>query len=253
MVEVIEEGDVYFLYRPRVVGAEEEVEPESVEDIQRFFMVLSPHGKRMYRLVVLGRKRLPDMLHGGEKYWAFVDRVERDPTALRDDLEGGTYRTKTRGTREVPPARAAGEGVYGIVRHDGHAHFAYVLELPKHPREVQDELNINDEASYVISVKNPGKPSPKRAGLRAGQKAALPKSLMEKFRNRRFADPDPPELLDYAGTEFVLIGASDDVKKALGTEFGAEDESAASAEIFTDLRLRRSRNPVKPLFEGHWE
>ncbi|MGE0080530.1 MAG: hypothetical protein AB7U81_04475 [Thiohalomonadaceae bacterium] len=252
MVEVLEEGDVYFLYRPRVVGADEEAHPEGVEDIQRFFMVLSPHGKRLYRLVVLGRKRLPAVKRGGEKYWAFVDRVEHDPKALREDLEGGEYATRTRGEREVPPARAAGEGVYGIVRHDGHAHFVYVLELPKQPREVQDELNISDEASYVISVKNPSKPSPRRTGLRPSQKAALPKSLMSRFRNRRFADP-APELLDYAGTEFVLIGAGEDVKKELGTRFGAEDESAGSAEIFTDLRLRKSRNPVKPLFEGRWE
>jgi len=252
MLDVIEEGDVYFLYRPRVVGADERAQPSGVDDIQRFFMVLSPRGKRPYRLIVLGRKRLPEVTRGGGKYWAFVDRVERDPVQLRAELEGGEYDTRTRSTRKVPPARAAGEGVYGIVRHDGHTHFAYVLELPKRPGEVQGDLNIEPQASYVISVKNPAKSSPRRTGLRPSQKATLPKSLRARFRGRRFADPDPPELLDHAGTELLLIAATEDVKRELGVDFGAENETAAGAEIFTDLQLRKSRNPVQPLFEGRW-
>jgi hypothetical protein len=252
MLEVIEEGDVYFLYRPRVVGVDERARPQGVDDIQRFFMVLSPRGKRLYRLIVLGRKRLPEVTRGGGKYWAFVDRVEHDPVQLRAELEGGEYQTRTRGTRRVPPARAAGEGVYGIVRHDGHTHFAYVLELPRRPGEVQDDLNIEPQASYVISVKNPAKSSPRGSASRSPQKATLPKALHDRFRDRRFADPDPPQLLDYAGTEFLLIGATEDVEDELGMGFGAEDETAAGAEIFTDLRLRKSRNPVQPLFEGRW-
>lgn len=36
--EIVEKGDIYFAYRPRV----EEDEAEGLGDIQRFFMVLKP-------------------------------------------------------------------------------------------------------------------------------------------------------------------------------------------------------------------
>ena len=53
--EIVEKGDLYFAYRPRV----EENEAEGREDVQRFFMVLKPQGGP-FRVAVLGRKRLPD-------------------------------------------------------------------------------------------------------------------------------------------------------------------------------------------------
>jgi hypothetical protein len=246
---VIEQGNVYFLYRPKVDTGE----AESVDYVQRLYMVLSPHGKARYRLIVLGRKRLPEIQGGGQRYWGFVDKVAKDPKALRTELEEQHYRTKTRGERSVPAARPAGEGVYALVRHGGHAHLAYALELPQRPGEVQEELNIEEEASYIVSVKNPEQPSPRGAGLGKAQKADFPKHLQERFAGRRFIDPDPPELLDHEGAEIVLIGARDDPREELGVELDPQDEDLASAEMFSDLRLRKSQHPVKPLVEGEWE
>jgi hypothetical protein len=246
---VIEQGNVYFLYRPKV----ETDEVEGLDDVQRLYMVLSPHGKARYRLIVLGRKRLPEIEGGGQRYWGFVDNVAKDPKDLRAELEEQHYRTKTRGERSVPAARPAGEGVYALVRHDGHAHLAYALELPERPGEVQEELNIEEEASYIITVKNPAQPSPRGAGLGKGRKAKFPQHLKKHFAGRRFIDPDPPELLDYEGAELVLIGAREDPEEELGFSLDAQDEDLASAEIFSDLRLRKSQHPVKPLIEGEWE
>jgi hypothetical protein len=254
MVDVIERGDLYFFYRPKVRGEGETQEVHGPEEVQRFYMVMSPHGKGVYWLLVLGRKHLPKLHDGGERLWGFVDRVEKEATTLRDELQHHRYRTKTRGVRELPAARPAGEGVYGLVRHDRHTHFAYVLELPSEPGEVQREFNIESEGGYVISVKSPTKPSPRGAGLPTEEKAKISaKKVNERFRGRRFAEPDPPDLLDHAGVEFVLVGAEENVEGELGIDLKAESENAATAEIFSDLRLRRSGTAVRPLFEGKWQ
>ena len=55
--EVLERGDIFFLYRPRV----EEEHPSSLADVQRFFIVLRPEGGKKLRLLAVGRKRLPDV------------------------------------------------------------------------------------------------------------------------------------------------------------------------------------------------
>jgi len=45
-------------------------------------------------------------------------------------------------------------GVYEIVNRDGRkTSFAYKLEIPREPGEVQQELQIKKEASYTLSIK----------------------------------------------------------------------------------------------------
>jgi hypothetical protein len=251
MSDVIERGDLYFLYRPKVRPEGKEDSVEGSGDVQRLFMVMHPQGRKQYRLAVLGRKHLPDIARG-ERLWGFIDRVERDVRRLQREFAPESYGTKTRGRRERPAARPAGEGVYTLVRHARHTHFAYVLELPKAPGEVQREFNIDAEGSYIISVKNPLKPSPRRAGLPREEKAALPQSQQARFRGRRFIDPDPPDLLDHAGTEFMLIGARANPEEELDVDLGAEEENAASSEILRDLHLRHGGTPLEPLFKGEW-
>src|SRR5438105_4516667 len=148
MVDVLERGDIFFVYRPRV----QQESAESLEDVQRSYMVLSPEGKQRHRLIVLGQKRLPEIREGGHRVWGYVDMVERDPRKLEDELDRQTYTTKTRGERTRPEARPAGEGVYAIVRHNDHTHLTYELELPRQPGEVQEELAIEPEGSYIISI-----------------------------------------------------------------------------------------------------
>jgi hypothetical protein len=126
---VVEEGDVFFFYRPRV----DTDEVDDLGDVQRFFLVLEPDRDRRYRRIVVARKRLADPRRH-EREWAFVAEVADDPAELRDEVEGGAYETRARDVRVQPPARPAGEGRYAIVEHDGHAHLAYVLELPRGAR-----------------------------------------------------------------------------------------------------------------------
>lgn len=245
--EVLETGNIYFLYRPRI----QEEQPEGMEDIQRFYVVLKPEGGKNYRLMVLGRKRMPE-IGGHERNWGFVNRVTGSAKEIEQELGPAAYETKTRGKRELPAARPAGEGVYAFVQKGRSMHLAYALELPEKPREAQEELNIAPEGSLVLSVKNPEKGSPRAAGLKEEQKADYPKSLQREFGGRRFA-PTDPRLLDYEGAEFIMIGAREDVTEDLAVELRPEDESEGSADVFRQLHLKKSQHPVEPLFSGHWQ
>jgi hypothetical protein len=247
-VEVLERGGIYFAFRPRVdVGS-----PAGIDDVQRFYMILSPREEKRYRLIVFGQKKLPAVEDGGERYWAFVEKVSRKADAITAELVAETHETKTRGERTRPAARPVGEGVYALVRHGDHTHLAYVLELPSTLQDVQRALNIREEASYVISVKNPDQPSPRGVGLGEHQEADFPKRLQDRFKNRRFISVDRPEFLNYEGAELLFIGAAGDVSAELGIELDAEHETADTAEVFTDLRLDRAQHPTTPLLTGEW-
>jgi hypothetical protein len=250
MVDVLERGHIYFFYRPRVDADA----AKSLDDVRRFYIVLSARRRaRVYRLIIVGEKRLPSVDgEGDRKSWGFVEKVASRAEAIEDELDPETYETKTRGTRHPPAARPAGEGVYAIVRHEDHTHLAHVLELPRKPGSVQRALNIPDEGSYVVSVKNPEAPSPPGLGLDESRKARFPKALLERFGGRRFISVDPPELLDYEGAEILLIGARKDVHAELGIDLQPQHESEASAAIFRDLKIERSLHPIAPLLSGKW-
>ncbi len=72
---LVEEGRVYFLYRPRVNVDH----PTGVEDIQRFFMILAPTSrpKAPFRLLIIGKKRLP-IADKHERFFGFVEATAGD-------------------------------------------------------------------------------------------------------------------------------------------------------------------------------
>jgi hypothetical protein len=248
-VQVLERGNIYFFYRPRV-GLQAAAGPA---DVQRLYVILSPRGKRSYRLVIVAEKRLPAVTgEGDRRSWGFVETVASRAEEVEDELDPKAYETRTRGERQRPAARPAGEGIYAIVRHGDHTHLAYALELPVKPGEVQRAFNILEEASYIISVKNPEAPSPPGTGLDERRRAHFPAELRERFKGRRFIAVDPPDFLDYEGAEILLIGASPDVEEELGLRLNPERETEATAEIFNDLRIEKSVHPLAPLFKGKW-
>jgi hypothetical protein len=250
--EVLEEGDIYFLYRPKVrpEGEDEEVAAEGLGDVENFYLVLKPKGGP-FRLINIGRKRLPE-LEGHERNWGFVEMITRSGKDVEEELRRETYDTRTRGERVRPAARPAGEGVYAMVREGRKTHLAWALELPEKPGPVQKTFNIPPEASLAISIKNPETGGgPRGAQLSEDQKAHYPKSLQKEFRDRKFATEDP-HLLDYEGAEIIFIGARRNPEKAYHIDLEPEDESERSAEIFKQLRFAKSRHPVEPLLKGEW-
>jgi hypothetical protein len=193
-------------------GEKEEAAAEDLGDVQNFYVVLKPQGGR-FRLINIGRKRLPDIA-GHERNWAFVDMVADSGKEIEEELQRDTYETKTRGERVRPAARPAGEGVYALVREGGRTHLAWALELPKKPGPVQKAFNIPEEASLAISIANPEKRGgPCTAQLSEEQHPDYPKTLQKEFRGRKFATEDP-RLLDYEGAEVIFIGARDNPEEA---------------------------------------
>lgn len=245
--ELLEEGDVFFVYRPKV----DEEDPSGLGDVQRFFIVLRPRGGGTVRLMVVARKRLPDV-GDHERTWGFVDMVAKSAADIEKELREDTYQTKTRGEQHLPAARPAGEGVYVVTLEDGQMHLSYELELPDKPGEVQRGLDIAPKASFAILVKNPEKGQPKNVGVGDDEKADYPKRLQEEFRDRRFAREDV-QLLDYEGAEFVMVGARRDPEREYDIGIDTENESYEDADTVRRLRMVKARHPVEPLFEGKWD
>jgi hypothetical protein len=252
IIKTLERGNIYFIYRLKVKGKGEEREIRGIDDVQRAYIIPNPHGEECHRFIALGQKRLPE-IGNGERLWGFVDRVSPDPKKIEEELQHQTYKTKTRGERIQPAARPAGEGVYALVRHDDHTHLVYALELPEKPGEVQRALNIKEEGSYILSIKNPQVSSPPGTSLGEERKADFPRHLQERFQKRRFIAVDPPDFMNYEGAEILLIGTAEGIDHELGIELTPQRESESTAEIFNELRMVKSRHPITPLLEGHWE
>ena len=170
--EVIEHGDIFFFYRPKV-GTEE---VGGIEDVQRFYMVTTPEEKRnnnnkdIYRLFLIGQKQLPEIVEGKstskERNWALNTLTTSNAEDIHKELLPAEYVTETKGNRRIAAAAPAGEGKYSIVKHDGHTELAYILEFTRELGPTQKEFEIRKEASYIISVKNPNISVPGFAGFR---------------------------------------------------------------------------------------
>ncbi|MFI5461078.1 MAG: hypothetical protein ACHRXM_37195 [Isosphaerales bacterium] len=244
-INVLERGDVFFLYRPN----EDRYEPGGLLDIRRFYMVLHPQGQERFRLIAIGKKKLPGFDDSAARHWGFVDGVFRTPEELRQAAAGISLLIGSNGEN----LRPAGEGVYALVLHGNHTHLAYVLELPLIPGEVQEAFNIKPEGRFVIAVKNPEATSPAGVGLEVERQPDFPRELWTRFGDRRWVSLDPPNFLDYEGAELVLIGGRDDLGEDLGIDLKAHPEDEETAEIFRDLHMEKSERTIKPLFEGVWE
>ncbi|MGC8640005.1 MAG: hypothetical protein ACP5XB_09040 [Isosphaeraceae bacterium] len=244
-LSVLERGDLFFLYRPN----EDRYEPGGLLDVRRFYMVLHPQGQERFRLIAIGKKKLPGAGDGPRRHWGFVDGVFQTALELRQAAAG----LPALGDAGGENLRPAGEGVYALALHGNHTHLAYVLELPPSPGEVQEAFNIKPEGRFVIAVKNPQASSPPGVGLELDRQPDFPRELHARFGDRRWVSVDPPEFLDYEGCEIVLIGGKDDLGEDLGINLKAHPEDEETAEIFQDLHMERTERTIKPLFEGVWE
>lgn len=251
-IETVERGDIFFFYRPKV----EAEKVRSREDVQRLFMVLAPEApRRRYRLFVVGRKKLPRARgrgrDGERRNWAMNVRTSERPEDIRRELIAKEYRTETRGERRAGAAKPVGEGKYQLFRHGDHTELAYALELPKKPGHAQAEFEIEQEASYVVAVKNPevsipGFPAP-------DEPPEYGPEIEAKFGHRRWIDADDPALLDPEHAQILLLGThAGDVEEQLGIELEKEEETRATAEVYRELEMRCEGEAVNPLFTGEF-
>src|SRR5919112_1525937 len=222
--EILEQGDIYFFYRPKV--RTEEV--KSIDDIRRFFIVTAAEEQRienktekrgqLYRLIVVGKKSLPQIRKSearrSERYWARVGGIFEDSK-----------------------------------------------EMPKELGEAQKELGIEKEASYIITVINPKNAVP-QGYPSAEQPPKYPESVLKQFNeSENFVSlARNIHYIDYQDAQIILIGARegrDIIKKEIGIEIEdineKETQESSTADIFTDLRIRKEQVPIKPLIEGKLE
>ena len=255
-IEIIEQGDIFFFYRPKV----DTEEVKDIKDVQRFYMVTTPEEEKekekndIYRLFLIGQKQLPEIVEGKstseEKNWALNILTTSNPDDIHKELLPAEYTTETRGKRRLSAAAPAGEGKYKIVKHDSHTELAYILELPEIPGPTQREFEIKKEASYIISVKNPEVNIPGFATV-SEKKPEYPKHIKEKFGDRRWISIEDPQLLNYENTQVLLIGArKKDVEEELGIDIDEQKETENTADIFKERKVRKEQVPLKPLMKG---
>src|ERR671928_990391 len=205
--EVLEQGDIYFFYRPK--KAVEEV--KGIEDVRRFFMVTAPEEGQLYRLFVIGKKSLPEVrkteARASERYWARVGGIFKDANELTRELLSDEF-------RKGDAARPVGEGKYAIVKYHNHTELAYILELPKEPGEAQKELGIEKEASYIISVINPKKSAasavPEGGNYPSTEEIPMyPEEILKEFNDSDIfvSLTRDTRFIDYRNAQILLVGA----------------------------------------------
>ena len=209
--------------------------------------------KQLYRLFVIGKKSLPEVrkseARASERYWARVGGIFQDANELTKELLSDEF-------RQGDVARPVGEGKYAIVRHQNHAELAYILEIPNEPGQAQNELGIEKEASYVISVINPRIPVP--AGYPSTEVSPkYPKEILQELSETEnfIRLSRDTKLIDYQNAQIILIGAregQDVIKKEIGIEIN-HDGHEVPADIFNKLMMRKDQTPIKPLLEGKLE
>jgi hypothetical protein len=210
-----------------------------------------PRGAHRYRLLRIGRKRLPDV-GTRERVWAYVEEAGADPGVVRRRLLPEVYETATRGTRRQPAARPVGEGVYALVRGPRDTQLAYLLSTPVEPGPVQAAFNIALSGRLIISVRNPEAPTPPDVGLTPWRRPVLPAGLQDRFGTRRWLPVDPPDFLDIEHAELLLIAAAEELAAPLTDALEAEERDRDDTDVFERLRLDRDTHPIAPLLGGDW-
>lgn len=214
--------------------------PDSVQDLQRSFMVMRPlpAGAKItdgavqemenLRLLALPKKVWPK--GGNDKFMSFVEKAGTTMADLKDTFFAGSeYSTKTTGTNHTPNVTLVGEGVYAFTNTgggQGASHLAYMLTVPSDLGEVQQDIGLKERGSFVISLKNPESSGPANASL--PQKPDWPSEFVEEFRGRGWM-PAEPKHLDYASAQILMIG--EDFDRSSNLEANPKDEKDDAKEV----------------------
>jgi hypothetical protein len=242
-VHILEKGDIYFFYRPRV----QTEKVHSLEDTQKLYLVLKGE-KSPYRLIIVGKKKLPSYSENRVEF-AFVDAIFEKSQDLITALESKEYETKTEGKKVLPAARPFAEGKY-LLFQDTSTCLAYELQNPKLLGKPQKQFALKLQACWIIAIKNPNIASFK--GLDPKQKASFPEKLLAKFHGRKFISLDDSDYLNYAGAELLLIDKKYFPEKKKKGVFEEQFASFTHLDIESAFKIKKLSFPTKPLL-GDWE
>ena len=236
---MIERGESYFFSRNRI-GVERAAD---LDDIQHLHMILVPDGAREARLLVVGRKRLPEIpeegSRPGSRGWLMV-LATGTPVELASRLGPLEYETATRGARREGEAIPAAAGRYAIRLLDEDSFLHYRIHEPRRLGPAQHALGLHPQATYVVAVRNPevhveGFPE---------ESPDYPKDLEERFADLRWIEVSTAELLDHENVQLVLLGGREGVP-------GRVDLGGA-LDLFATFDLDRARWPIDTLEKGRF-
>jgi hypothetical protein len=118
-------------------------------------------------LFALPKKVFPR--HHSDRPLAFVEKGNATITDLKKDfLPGAEYPTKTRGVQHQPPVIHIAEGVYSITDIGRSTYLTYILTIPEEVGEEQEDIGLQEQGSFLISMKNHQRLGPQQARLLKG-------------------------------------------------------------------------------------
>lgn len=246
--EILEKGIIYFFIRGRV-GIED---PSQVDDIARSYMILRPipHGAKLgdgpigsgggkCRLLALPKKVLP--VSGKDKFMVFVEEAKTTFSELKDSfLSASDYSTQTAGTRHTPSANPIAEGIYAITTTGRESHLAYMLTIPAELGDVQKDIGLREQGSFITSAKNPQYAGPANTNLPQGPD--FPKEILDEFRSLRWC-PLQPKFLDYENCQFLLIGESSGIDKALEPQ--GQDSNGVGEKMKEEMEKLEGEDEIR--------
>ncbi|KAK9456454.1 hypothetical protein V1511DRAFT_282781 [Dipodascopsis uninucleata] len=246
--EIIEEGSIYFFFRPKV----DVDSAKSLTDIQRTYIVLSPFklatshkgdntdNSSDCRLLLVPKKTLPG---AGERFLSIVSKTGVNKKEIKEFLDQETYDTKTRGERHVGAARPVCQGVYVLVSDGKTNRLSYAITSPSETTEVENDIGIEPEGRYIVNVRNPEFPPPSTMSPLKDPKYS--KEIMESFKGYRWI-PLRPEHLDYENCQILFIGSrhkndspDDPIYSELMT-LANEEDTTGSESIFSYLKRQNA-------------
>lgn len=191
------------------------------------------------RLLALPKKVLP--LSGKDRWIAFVEKAQTSIKDLKENFFGASdYETQTAGIRHTPAVVPAAEGVYAITTTGRESHLAYILTLPSSLGEVQNDLGLREQGSFITSVKNPQYPGPAYASI--GKAPEYSQEILDEFRSLRWG-PLQPKHLEYVNCQFLLVGESGGIEKALEPQ--KEDEKENKEEPKTEMEKLEGEDEIR--------
>jgi len=243
---ILEKGHIHFFYRPKV----DVKEAHSLHDVQRLNVLLIPTEGSM-RLLKIPSKILPN-IQKHERKLAIIKKVADDIDSIVSELASKKYETKKR-EKVIEAARFFASGIYALIRHKDHSHLAYVLEFPQKISDLHQSFNLDHEGSFIVAVKSPNNPT-----FYKGKSPLYPIHVKKLFKKNKKWCPLTPVLMNYPGTEIILIGAQNDLAKELpGPGEYLEDEAEKEAictnceKLSKSLHLQKQHIPMDPI-KGKW-
>jgi len=107
-----------------------------------------------------------------------------------------------------------------------------MLTIPSKLGEIQEELGLRSQGSFLVSVKNPERSGP--ASARLPQKPEFPKEILEEFRGLAWAEIQP-EHLNYVNAQILLIGEGTEGSMGKALESTSKDQKDSKETPMEEL------------------